>query len=77
MADFRVWGRVEQIGPQQFVAIASAVPNSLDASAMSADVRLQMRPDRERASEVLKRLMRALGKTIRKRGDRVVDVEGE
>lgn len=29
MADFRVWGRVEQIGGREFFAIASAVPEAL------------------------------------------------
>jgi hypothetical protein len=77
MPDYRIWGRVEHIGPQQFVAIASAVPDSGDATGNSADVRLQMLPDREGATLARDILVKELGEALRLRGDRVVDVEAD
>lgn len=75
MSDFRIWGRVEQIAPGQFVAIASAVPDRPGGEADAADVRLQMLPDRDGAKAALEILVGTLGEAVTLRGDRVVDVE--
>jgi hypothetical protein len=75
MGDFRVWGRIEHIGPQQFVAIASAIPDEPGAVGDSGDVRLQMLPDREGATLARDVLVKDLGEALQLRGDRIVEVE--
>jgi hypothetical protein len=75
MGEFRVWGRVEHIGPHQFVAIASAVPVAPGAVGESADVRLQMLPNREGATLARDILVKDLGEALQLRGDRIVEVE--
>jgi hypothetical protein len=75
MNDFRLWGRIEQIAPDQFVAIASAVPDQTRGETDAADVRLQLLSHRADAKTVLESLVKALGKAVTIRGDRVVDIE--
>lgn len=71
----RLWGRIEQIAPNQFVAIASAVPHQPGGEADAADVRLQVLPDRAGAKAALEILVKTLGEAVTLRGDCVVDVE--
>jgi hypothetical protein len=71
--DFRIWGRIEQIAPGQFVTIASAVRD--DGGDSTPNTMLRVLPDRESAREALRQMVQAVGKLVTDRGDRVVDVE--
>jgi hypothetical protein len=73
MANFIVWGRIEQIAPNQFVAIASAVRN--DGANAKPDVELKVLPTREAAQGALRAIVQSVGSAVTGRGDRVVDVE--
>ena len=75
MGNFKLVGRVEHIGPRDFVAIAAAVPDQPGAMAAIADIRLEILPDREGAMLTRDILLKDLGEALRLRGDRVVDVE--
>lgn len=75
MADFRIWARIENIGPSEFLVIASAVPETSGAeSASILTTTMQSLADANRERE---RLVVELGTKVRERGDRVVDVELE
>jgi hypothetical protein len=73
MADYRIWGQLTQTGPQQFVAVASAVSIEPDTRAMVEHVERASRTD---AETELERLIMYLGAKVRESGHRVVDVEG-
>jgi hypothetical protein len=72
MADFRIWGRIEHIGPNEFFVIGSAVPES---GGEGATVLTSTAPSLDQANTEKARLMMEVGKTVQARGDRVVDVE--
>lgn len=72
MADFRIWGRVEHIGPNQFFAIASGLPDNLGERAIVLTATAPSLADANRERE---RLMIEMGSIVRARGDSVVDVE--
>ena len=72
MADFRVWGRVEHVGPHDFFVIASAVP---DVPGERPIVLTLSAESLERAHTEKAKLMVQAGAAVRARGDRVVDVE--
>lgn len=72
MGDFHIWGRVEHIGPSEFFVIASAVP---DDQASRPIVLTLTAHSLAQANNEKERLMVEVGATVRKRGDRVVDVE--
>ena len=77
MADFRIWGTIHKVAPQEFAVTVSAVPDQpasepiegvvVDAITVSS---------RELAAEACADLVVRMGKRVRERGDRVVDVEG-
>ena len=74
MTDFRIWGRIEQIDPEQFVVIVSAIG---ERSGL-VDVPLIGRyvaPTREVALAVRSVMIRETGAQLVARGDRVVDIE--
>lgn len=73
MADFRIWGKVEHIGVEQFLAIVSAVPD--DAGAQRPIVLTSIQHNLPEANQAKDRLMMNVGAPVRARGDRVVDVE--
>ena len=73
MADFRIWGRVEHLGPSEFFVIASAVPE--DAQSERPIVLTLTAHTLQQAHAERDRLMIDAGAKVRARGDRVVDVE--
>jgi hypothetical protein len=72
MADFRIWGKVEQIPPAEFFVIASAVPKD---GGDGAAVLTTTASTEDLADSAKQKLMREVGALLRARGDRVVDVE--
>jgi len=72
MADFRIWGRVEHIGPHDFFVIASAVPEVPTERVIVLTGSSTSLID---ANQERQRLMVRAGEAVRARGDRVVDVE--
>ncbi len=55
MADFRIWGRIEEMGPRQFLSIASAVREDLEAA--GTRVLSKTYPTREAAELALREFM--------------------
>lgn len=74
MPDFRLWGRVEQIGPSQFLAIVSAVPDTVSPD-FDAGVELVTAPTHGEAWHQLETLAVTLGEKVRQRGGRIVEIE--
>jgi len=74
VADFRVWGTITQLAPRQFVVVVSAV---LDPPKFSdeAEVRTAQAASRHEAEQMQESMMIELGKVVRGRGHRVIDVE--
>lgn len=74
MADFNLWGRIEQIRTDLFYVIVAALPctksNPEDAMVRTGDA-----PSRQQAEALRDRLMREVGEQVRQGGDRVVDIE--
>ena len=75
MSDFHIWGRVEHVGPSQFLAIATAI--RADASSDGLDVLHEIASSRETAEVLLKEAMVTLGKRVRLLGHRVIDVDAD
>jgi hypothetical protein len=73
MANFRVWGRVERVGPADFFVIASAVPERQGDERVI--VLTWTSTNLFDANGARCRLMIEVGKAVRARGDTVVDVE--
>ena len=73
MIDYCVWGRIEQVGPQEFSVTVSAVPQPPAPLLEGADVESTVVNSRPEAVEACARLVLALSDSVRKRGDRVVD----
>ena len=74
MADFRIWGTINQTAPHESVVTGSAVPHpfgALEGVVVSAHTA----PTRELAAEACVNLVLQMGNIVRERGDRVVDVE--
>jgi hypothetical protein len=61
MTDFRIWGRIEHIGPQQFFVIVSAVPDPPHAALAGVNVDSQTVASRAEATDARAELMRAMG----------------
>jgi hypothetical protein len=75
MADFRIWGTIHQVGPQQFAVTVSAVPDDPASGQIEgAAVDALTVSSRELAVEACADLVLRMGIRLRERGDRVVDV---
>jgi hypothetical protein len=74
MADFLVWGRIQNLGPGEFLAIASAVP-ALPFSNEDTEVLTALAPLLADAQAELVCLTNAVGEFVRSKGHRLVDVE--
>jgi hypothetical protein len=74
MADFLILGRIQHLGPGEFLAIASAVP-VLTTPQDAAEVKTVVTPSLDDAQAELAYLVNAVGESIRSRGHGVVDVE--
>lgn len=72
--EYRIWGHIEQMGPDHFLAIACAVRND-DSQPTSTRVLNQMLSTRTEAEETLRELVDGLGQMIVRMGARVTDVE--
>lgn len=75
MADFRVWGTIHQIAPNQFVVTVSAIPDELSKLPDGVEVETCITASRALAVESCSDMVLRMGKLIRERGDRVIDVE--
>lgn len=73
MADFRIWGRIEPVGPAEFTVSATAVPENADP----ADVRTltEVHTTREAAQSALKELVIKVGASVHRDGGRITNVE--
>ena len=72
MAGFRIWGRIEHIAPQTFVAIVSAIP---EQGHEGTRVDTGTTGSRQEAQLELERLMIAMGARLRASDHQVIDVE--
>lgn len=71
--DFRMWGRVEAAPPGDFVAIATAIPES--ANPAGIQTLTEVHPTRAEALDALRRLVSRLEQAIRAAGGRVIETE--
>lgn len=72
--DFRIVGRIEHFAPQQFLAIACALPDVGDDGVV---VQYVIAHSLSEAAGERDRLVLEIGTKVRARGDRVIDVETE
>ena len=70
--DYRLWGRIEQIGPTEFVVIVTAVNSEQPGDAKPVQ---RVARSRQAAEDLRRSLLIDAGDMLRLRGDRVVDVE--
>lgn len=71
MGDYRIWGRWEQIGHAQFVAIVSAVPEGKG----KPEVLMRLTASLDGVRALVESMARELGAKMAATGARVVDVE--
>lgn len=76
MNDVIIWGRIQQFGPDQFLAIGSCI-SELQGLPSDADVLTKVSDSLAEAREALSAIVLELGLQARSRGDRVVDVESD
>lgn len=77
MVDFRIWGTIHQLAPDQFVVTVSAVPDELGKLPYGVEVETHIAASRALAVEACSDMVLRMGKLIRERGDRVADVEAQ
>jgi hypothetical protein len=73
MANFLIWGRVEQMATGEYVAIATAL--RADGSSEELEVVPHVNCSRSDAEGHLRLALVALGERVRARGHTIVDVE--
>jgi hypothetical protein len=73
MTDFRLWGRIESIGPSDFVAIATAVPENGDPSQVRTLA--ETHASEESATKALETLMVKVSGIVRKSGGTITRVD--
>lgn len=69
-------GRVEEIGPGQFLAIVSAVPNKFNSESR-VGVEFVAATTHQDAWSQLETLAVSLGEKVRREGGRIVEIEVE
>ena len=77
MSDFRIWGRITHVGPSEFLAVVSAVPDDGIQRGPDPIVRTALSDSLEQAKGDLEVLTVVVGDAIRAQGGRVVDVLSE
>ena len=77
MSEFTIWARVSRLGPQEFVALASAIPLRSGVSIGDGDSVMETCATRAEAERARDRLAELLGMALRERGDTVLDVQIE
>lgn len=77
MANFRVWCRTDEVGPNQFLAVVTSIPDGMVATASTARIESESRlvTSRARAIEECAHMSVSLADRIRKRGDVVTLIE--
>jgi len=80
--DFRIWGRIETIAPDDFFVIVSAMQkdSTTDGTGGTSSrwkVRTEHRATFDEAKAMRDQLMKELAELITARGDRVVEVQAE
>jgi hypothetical protein len=73
MAHFQIWSRIENLGPQRFLAVASAVSSAIDAPAIY--VMTDTANSLDDARTALERLVIALGTRVRGGGNSVAGAD--
>ena len=73
LSAYRIWGRIEHTGPNEFAVIISAVPENGDPSLVR--VLDQMATSRMEAEECAARLLKKMGQIVRDSEGRVTDIE--
>ena len=74
MADYRLWGRIEQIGPHEFLAIVSAIPADGRGSP-HARVETRLETSLDAARDALRSVLVGVGLALGAEGARVTDTE--
>ncbi len=74
MADFRIWGTIEHVGPQEFCVIATSTPDPPHSALLSESDR-ETFESLNLANAGRDRMILQMAARVRARGDRVVDVE--
>ena len=73
MAGFRIWGRVEHVGPNEFFVVATAVPENGDPADVHTLTEIHASP--ESARHALEVVVIRVGAIIHRIGGTVCDVE--
>ena len=70
---FRLWARIEHSGPNEFLAIVTAVPENGDPALVR--VLRKTVTSRESAQAAARRLLKEMGRIVRDNEGRITDVE--
>ena len=70
---FRIWGRVEHAGPNEFVAVVTAIPENGDPSGVQTLA--EILPSLQAAQATAKRLVSRMGEIVVSNGGRISDIE--
>ena len=75
MADYRIWGRIEQRPEGYFRAVASAIRDAAGAGPDANDIRMEVYDSLPESRLALGRLTYSLSAAVRDRGDQVVWID--
>ena len=75
MAEYRIWGRIEQRPEGHFRAVASAIRDHAGAGPAADDIRMEIYDSLPETRLALGRLTYALSAALRDRGDQVVWID--
>ncbi len=77
MAKFRIWCRTDEVGPNQFLSVVTAIPDDLAPASTTSRIESESRlmSTRAGAIEQCAHMATGMGDRLRKRGDEVSMIE--
>jgi len=75
MAAFRVWCRADNVGPSQYLAVVTAIPDGVFDPAPGPESESRLVVTRAQAHEACGQMVTALRARIERRGDTVTRVD--
>jgi hypothetical protein len=77
MATFRIWCRTDVVGPNQYLAVVTAVPDGREPTDCGSGIESESRPSAslEKAAQACAEMAAAMADRIRRRGDVAAAIE--
>jgi hypothetical protein len=75
MAVFRVWCRADNVAPNQYLAVVTAIPDNPHSAGMKPESESRLVPTRALAHEACSQMVVSMRERLERRGDSVTRVD--